>query len=88
MPLLFMTELKNGTKTSITQRLQIDLERSVGVATAIQLMWLNWFFWWRPAFLLTAGDMQKQYMFMYHENKTVIFRIYRQKIHTSTFFIK
>ena len=30
-------------KTSITQRLRTDLGRSVGVTTAIQLVWLTWF---------------------------------------------
>ena len=30
-------------KSSITQRLQTDLGRSVGVTTATQLVWLTWF---------------------------------------------
>ena len=30
-------------KSSITQRLRTDLGRSVGVTTAIQLVWLTWF---------------------------------------------
>ena len=30
-------------KSSITQRLRTDLERSVGVTTATQLVWLTWF---------------------------------------------
>ena len=32
---------KNATKTTITQRLQTDLGRTVGVTTVIQLVWLN-----------------------------------------------
>ena len=31
----------NATKSSITQRLRTDLGRSVGVATATQLVWLT-----------------------------------------------
>ena len=38
-----MNTTKTPPKTSITQRLQTDLGRSVGVTTAIQLMWLNRF---------------------------------------------
>ena len=34
---------KTPPKTSITQRLRNDLGRSVGVTTATQLVWLNWF---------------------------------------------
>ena len=34
---------QSPTKTSITQRLWTDLGRSVGVTTAIQLVWLNRF---------------------------------------------
>ena len=34
---------KDATKTSITQRLRTDLGRSIGVTTAIQLVWLNRF---------------------------------------------
>ena len=33
----------NATKSWITQRLRTDLERSVGVTTATQLVWLTWF---------------------------------------------
>ena len=33
----------NATKSSITQQLQTDLVRSVGVITATQLVWLTWF---------------------------------------------
>ena len=32
---------KMSTKNSITQRLRADLERSVGVTTATQLVWLT-----------------------------------------------
>ena len=32
---------KNATKSSITQRLRVDLGRSVGVTTATQLVWLS-----------------------------------------------
>ena len=34
---------KTATKNSITQRLRTDLERSIGVTTATQLVWLTWF---------------------------------------------
>ena len=33
----------NATKNSIKQQLRTDLGRSVGVTTAIQLVWLTWF---------------------------------------------
>ena len=33
----------NATKSSIKQRLQTDLRRSVGVTTDTQLVWLTWF---------------------------------------------
>ena len=36
-----MDNIKPPPKTSITQRLQTDLGRSVGVTTVIQLVWLN-----------------------------------------------
>ena len=36
-------------KTSITQRLRTDLGRSVGVTTATQLVWLNWFTEFQPS---------------------------------------
>ena len=42
----------NATKRSIKQRLRTDLGRSVGVTTATQLVWLNWFT--GPTFPLTA----------------------------------
>ena len=35
-------EKKTQPKTSITQQLQTDLGRSVGVTTATPLVWLNW----------------------------------------------
>ena len=35
--------LKNATKTLITQRLRTDLGRSVGVTAVTPLVWLNWF---------------------------------------------
>ena len=35
--------IKNATKTWITQRLQTDLGRSVGVTAVNQLVWLNRF---------------------------------------------
>ena len=34
---------KDAAKTSITQQLRTNLGRSVGVTTAIQLVWLNRF---------------------------------------------
>ena len=37
------TTQKRQPKTSITQRLRTDLERSVGVTIATQLVWLNRF---------------------------------------------
>ena len=39
----------NTTKSSITQRLQTDLGRSVGVTTATQLVWLNRFMSAQPS---------------------------------------
>ena len=36
-----MDNTKTPPKTPITQRLQTDLGRSVGVTTVIQLVWLN-----------------------------------------------
>ena len=33
----------NATKKLITQQLWTDLGRSVGVTTATQMVWLNWF---------------------------------------------
>ena len=38
-----------GANTSITQRLQTDLGRSVGVTTATQLVWLNQFTGTQPS---------------------------------------
>ena len=38
-----MTTQTTPQKSSIKQRLQTDLKRSVGVTTAIQLVWLTWF---------------------------------------------
>ena len=35
--------IKNATKTLITQRLLTDLGRSVGVTAVTPLVWLNWF---------------------------------------------
>ena len=35
--------IQNATKTSITQLLQADLGRSVGVTTATPLVLVNWF---------------------------------------------
>ena len=40
---------KNATKPSITQRFRNDFGRSVGVSTAIQLMWLNRFTEFKPS---------------------------------------
>ena len=47
--------IKNATKTSITQRLRTYLGRSVGVTAVIPLVWLNRFTGARrPTFPLTA----------------------------------
>ena len=35
--------INNAEKSSITQRMRTVLGRSVGVTTAIQLVWLTWF---------------------------------------------
>ena len=44
-----MNNTKTPPKTSITQRLQTDLGRSVGVTTVIQLVWLNQFTGTQPS---------------------------------------
>ena len=41
---------KKPPKTTITQRLQTDLRRSVGVTTVIQLVWLNRLTEFQPSF--------------------------------------
>ena len=43
-----MDNIKTPLKTSITQRFQTDLGRSVGATTAIQLVWLNRFIGTQP----------------------------------------
>ena len=40
---------KEATKTFIKQWLQTDSKRSVGVTTAIQMMWLNGFMTFQPS---------------------------------------
>ena len=42
---------KTPPKTSITQRLQTDLGRSVGVTIATKLVWLNRFTGYQPSYL-------------------------------------
>ena len=54
---------QNTPKTSITQRLSTDLGRSVGVTTAIQLMWLNRFYGYQLFSLIADSALQ---MFILH----------------------
>ena len=44
-----LTTQKHQQKISITQRLRTDLGRSVGVSTAIQLVWFNQFTGTQPS---------------------------------------
>ena len=53
---------KTPTKTTITQRLLADLERSVGVTTATQLVWLNRFMGSQPFLLRKTFIIRRTYI--------------------------
>ena len=54
-----MDNTKTPPKTSITQRLQTDFGRSVGVTTDIKLVWLNQFTGTQPSHLPQKPCNQK-----------------------------
>ena len=54
-----LNNIKNATKTSITQRLRTDLERSVGVTAVTQLLCLNRFTSAQPSHQLQQPCNQK-----------------------------